>query len=675
MLKTELQHYLIRCKILLIIPVYIILKIFTLNITEVYIDTDISLHSDRYADFYEEYSGKITADKLDKISEDKEYSDDKVVYRYLSYAEENPNRRYIVNPSGWEAWLGNIRIDFPLIICLIFIVSYLCSSDNERKMETIKKISFHNDDRIYLSRIFVLLIMFMALSCLSFLLEWSYYGFKYGLSGYSYPVQSLMSYQNSEYTISLWECSLVIWYIKCLGCILVLTFGLIVGSLLKNLWTGMSIIGGIVIIPYVFFNHKLVIEHIVPVGMLIANFYIRGGCENIEFNLSQIAEPCDYFSHNYLFAILSVSIALSYCFYFIAYRIYSKYNLKRSLKIYKYGFAAFIILIPAFIIYSKKFTYDESDFDSRYYTGMIYSDGQYAYDNDGAICGNSFDTTLYRVDIKGKKENIIRDVFETGNCDFLYCNGNYIYYVQKNFDSGEYCFYEVNKENYDTRCLYGELRGDRNYMLDSKYLGIVNVDNADEMSFEESDNSAIYNFWVDGQYIFVTDLNGIEMINIANKHKITIVDDRIGEVIAYEKNKIFYIDRFGEVAGIDVCTGKEEHTGIYNCRVMCLYDGVLYYVGYDGAFMSYQDGEYRQMLDDEVNVRDTSALSVYGEYLYFVTDDNYIFEYDMARGTYNKWLASEDYTVYNTRVYFDNEVYIYRQNGDGYDWVPQNISR
>ena len=85
MLKTELEHYLIRCKILLIIPVYIILKLFALNITEVYIDTDISLHSDRYVEFFEEYSGKITIDKIEKISEDNEYSDDKIVERYIRY--------------------------------------------------------------------------------------------------------------------------------------------------------------------------------------------------------------------------------------------------------------------------------------------------------------------------------------------------------------------------------------------------------------------------------------------------------------------------------------------------------------------------------------------------------------------------------------------------------------
>ena len=674
MLKTELEHYLIRCKILLIIPVYIILKLFALNITEVYIDTDISLHSDRYVEFFEEYSGKITIDKLEKISEDNEYSDDKIVERYIRYAGENPNSRYIVNPSGWEAWLGNIRVDFPLIICLIFIVSFLCTSDNERKMETVKKISFHNDDRVYLSRILVLLVMFISLSCLSFLLEWAYYGLKYGLSGYSYPVQSLMSYQNSEYTISLWECSLVIWFIKNVGYMLILTLGMIIGSLVKNLWTSISIVGGMGVIPYIFFNHTLLIEHIVPIGMFIANFYIRGGCEDIEFDLSQIAEPSDYFSHNYLIIILLASTILIYCFNLIAYHIYSKYNFKRSLKIYKYGLAVLIILIPAFVVYGKKFTYDESDFGSRYYTGMIYSDGQYAYVNDAVVCGNESDRTLYRVDITGEKETIIRDVFESKNCDFLYCADNYVYYVQKDNESGMYYFYELNKENYDSKCIYEELRGDRNYVLDSKYLGIVNVDNADELSFGETDNSTIYNFWVDGHYIFIADLNGIEMVNVESKQKITIVDDKIGEIIAYENNRIFYINRFGEVAGIDVCTGKEEHTGIYNCRAMCLYDGVLYYVDYDGELMSYYNGEYSQLLDD-MKVRDTSSLSIHDGYLYFVTDNNYILEYDMEYDTYDKWLASKDYIVYNIRVYFDDETYIYRENGDEYEWVSQNISR
>lgn len=664
MVTIEWKHYILKSKLWILIPLFCVFKFTSMQLETVFVDTHI-IGNDKYQVFFEQYEGMLSVDKREQMNET-----DAVLNQYISYANENPAKHYIVNTIGWDAWFGNEKIDMVLLVFILFFSVYIVTNDYETGVYSIKYTSCRRKESICLGQQSLLVTYGILMVILSFLCEWIFYAAKYGLSGYGFPIQSLWTFENSTFNISILQCCICIHIVKGIGILLVGELSFLLGKYIKKLWLSFFVGLAIPIIPYMIFNKEQIRYYIQPLGFILGNGYFRGDSEPLMYDGVQIAEPVKNIPVRYLLTVLGLSM-LCYAVIFIVSFWNSNQNKCAWMKKSRYGFlftAIEIFFITAFgcmlISYNKN---SQCELNGIYYKGKAYSDDEIIYTADEAAMLVQYNYSL------DKKDFIIRDVFAEKTCNGYYVDENYIYYFVKN-DVGEVRFHRVEKKDFSTEVIYQEVIGDRSYMGSTKYLGLLYFHNYENVSSEEWFEDNIQDFWVDGNYIFTTSQNSIDMIDYRSKEKTKLVKQGYsGGVTAYEAGILYYIDAENNVVMLNVMTLKGEYIDIPKCRSLAINDEKLCFITENEEVGIYHNGEC-QMIPG-VKSTPTSLIVCNDKYAFCVSNENTLICIDVVNlnsqkvKCYYESGGDVNEVIYNVKVYNDKKLSLFIGDNTDYSWV------
>lgn len=647
MYMVEWKHYIWKSKLWILIPLFIICKFTSMYFETVYVDTHI-VGNDDYQAFFQEYKGMLSLEKITQIGET-----DEVLGRYVSYANANPAKHYIVNEVGWDAWIGNEKLDLILLVFVLFFSVYLVTNDYETGVYAVKHTSSYRKEKLCLSQQVLFIVYSLLLMVLSFLCEWIFYGVRYGLSGYGFPVQSLWTFENSSFHFSIWQCCICIHIVKGIGILLVGVLSFLAGKYIKKLWLSFFVGIAIPMIPYMLFNREQVRYFIQPLGLILGNGYFRGGGETIMYDGVLIGGvPLKNTSRMFLLGVLG---AVMLCFALLFIAIFWNSDTKKcvGIKKSKYGYLftlAEVVLVTAFccvlVSASQK---PASKMNGTYYQGQAYADEEKLYMLDEELRLVEYDS------IQDKSEFIIRDVFSEKTCDGYYVDSNYIYYYVKN-NVGEVSVYRTDKTDFSSELIYQEVIGDREFLYSTKYLGLINVHNYDNSSDEEWMEENIHDFWVDGNYIFMISGNSITLTDYVTKDKISLVEEGYsGGEVAYHAGTLYYFDSENNVVAMNVITRRSDYLDIPKCRTLAVSGDRLYFITEDEKVGLYYDGECQMV--EGVESTPTSSIVSNDKYAFCISKENKVICIDSTNMAshevkcYDKSDNAVNGLIYNVSVY------------------------
>lgn len=663
MFMTEFKHYIWKDKLWILVVLFVICKFISMQFETVYVDTHITDQA-KYRNFFEKYEGMLTLEKKEKIQKT-----DDVLKRYISYANEEPAKHYLVNETGWDAWIGNEKFDVILLAFIVFFSVYLIGSDYETGVYALKYISYSRKEKIYRSHQMLLVLYSVIMILLSFVCEWIFYELRYGLSGYQFPIQSLWTFKNAPFSMSIWKCCIYIHVIKGIGIIFVGEISYLLGKYIRKIWLSFFVGMAIPVIPYMIFNREQTRYYIQPLGLILGNGYFRGECKPIMYDGVEIAEPVKNISFFYLMAVLGI-IMLFFAVMFIVLFWNHRMNcvwIKKSR--YGYIFSVMeVVLISSCclgMIFSRQS--GSQKFDGIYYEGMTYGEGNKLYMADEEKGFVEYDY------LSKKKERIIRDVFEEKSCDGYYIDRNAIYYYMKN-EYGELNIYKTNKTDFTSKVIYKEINGDRKYLYTTKYLGLINVHNYENASAQKWQNESIQDFWVDGNCIFLKNRNSIEMVDYVTKEKVVLVHKGYsGGDAAYRAGILYYIDSKKRVVKMDVASLRADYLDIPRCRTLAVQGNKLWFITAKEKAGVYSCGETKLISD--VKSSPASLIVCYGRYAFFVSGNNTLQCIDSVHLERQTVLCCDDAggeidkDIYNVGVYNGEKLALYVQRGQEYKWL------
>lgn len=664
MFAIEWKHYICKCRLWVLVPLLCLCKFASMQLETVCIDTHITENRE-YQAFFKEYEGKLSLDKKTKIQET-----DDVLERYVSYADENPAKHYLINPTAWDSWIGNEKIDIILLLFVIFFSVYLVTNDYETGIYAL----IHPSGRFREKRLMgkqILLIIYSALIfTLSFLCEWVFYTVKYGLSGYSFPLQSLWTFENSPFNISVWQCCIYIHAVKYIAIFLMGEIAFLLGKYIKRLWISFLMGMGTVIIPYMIFNKEQIRYYIQPMGLVLGSGYFRGKSEPIIYDGVQISDPVEKIPVGCFFIILTLAILCYGIIFIVLFRDGGRKKCSWIIKS-RFGFlfaGVSFLIISAFLsvlfLDSRNF---EREFKGTYYQGKAYADGEKIYmsDREGRLIEHDCPS--------GKKEFIIRDVFAEKTCIDYYVDENYIYYYVKK-DTGEVIIHRTDKSDFSTKIIYQKVNGTRKYMNSTKYLGLINVNNYENVSYNEWVEDNIRDFWVDGNYIFTIGHKRIVMTDYTTKEETVLIERGYsGGAVAYAAGILYYIDSDNKVVSFDVITQNAKYIDIPKCRSLAVSEERLCYITENGEIGVYSDTGAQNA--EGMECSPTSSVVCHSKYVFCISAENTLICIDSTNlkrcevKCYDESGKGVDVLMYNVRVYNDKKLSLYAEEGDSYDWI------
>lgn len=252
--------------------------------------------NEKYYDQYmKKYEGKITPAKEKQI--EKEYetinsSNDgllaseqknkafQVIYSQYTYQKEKGSG-YILETRGWQSILEHDDWDFPLILCIIIIMTALWGNEYETQMDVMLKSCKKGKYQVPCVKVMLGIGNSIILSVVFQIVQFVYMMTNVGLAHGTYPIQSLEFFQNSSYHISLGMAVFDVFITRLLGAVLVAAMTMLVNIWIKRKTVSMIISMAVVVIVVIVVNK---IKK-VAILCLIALTLFATGCSKSDNNM------------------------------------------------------------------------------------------------------------------------------------------------------------------------------------------------------------------------------------------------------------------------------------------------------------------------------------------------------------------------------------------------------
>lgn len=153
------------------------------------------------------YNGEIdTEEYFEEIAKGNDNSYMAAIYGQIielaEYARINPDKRYIVYQDGWRSLLTSEKVWIPSILLLFFALILFCG-DTQNSVETIINVTARGGRRVLAYRMLTYVILVCLVVGTNQLANFIICYKKSGLSGFGFPVQSLIYFGDSSVNCSL----------------------------------------------------------------------------------------------------------------------------------------------------------------------------------------------------------------------------------------------------------------------------------------------------------------------------------------------------------------------------------------------------------------------------------------------------------------------------------------
>jgi hypothetical protein len=322
------------------------------------------------AELENEYSNKeiTTAEYEKRKKELSEFSSYGSVVDYLSsctyYVKENTARHYFIDYMPWTQVFQNYGFDFLLMLCVLVMSVNAVMIEFNADMTIINSVSVKGNKYSGISKIIVVIIATAIITLILSAIYISVFSFKYNLTGFDYPLESLKSYSGSVKGLTIGKAYLLLTVVKIFGYCSFAVFTIFFSVLIKKSAPTMTLSLALVLAPMYILNSETEgqLRYLLPLplGAMMSTGYIKG-TDKSDYTGDFFFREISYFQMFLVFAILFIiTIVMSI---YVSKKLSGK---KLNIKFNKKAVMAFRCLCTAMLLCSCSANYKFEKADSSY---------------------------------------------------------------------------------------------------------------------------------------------------------------------------------------------------------------------------------------------------------------------------------------------------------------------
>lgn len=619
MLRHEIKKLYIKQSGLLLFVLFVIAEIILLNARypEKQFANDNTSHY--YYAYMDEFSGKLTVEKEEKILSEQEiilnaqnseslimrklwyneYSSESefladlapvsevvrrsqafnLLYTDYGYAKESPENRYIMRYD-----YKGMTSDFPDIMLTVLVVlgtALLFINEESSRMITFIRITENGMAKTLFAKYVSLVIFIGSAHLFGTTSELLFMLFRGNANELLYPLQSIAFFGNCPYEISILGGFLCISAIRFLGYLFLSSFVILLSVILKNPLLTVFIPSAVCILQQFLFSPATPAYYL-PTGLLRAVGYYRGNSDETINKNTALSETVRDFTEIPLFHLI-LMLSTTALFIIATAVIVRRYYEGAKIRPQTRKTAA---LLSLFIVALFSGCNTEKTNDVIFNAGeaMFFAQDEnryYVSDNTGITAVSKSD---------GTSTKLITDAFsfnEKKDCRLALCK-DYLYYHDHNrFDNS---IVKVSLSELTAEAICSE--SDK----ETGFLGLSAGKSPEGLSGE-----MILSFFSDGSNVYIITYAGDGVYRLNGNKLECVVSETLYDTgkVCFDGRKIYYINRQLKLKAYDVVTGVVDEISVDFTKTV-YYDGTrILYSNMNGIFAINPDNNTTKLLSEE----------------------------------------------------------------------------
>jgi hypothetical protein len=485
-----------------------------------------------------------------------------VVFNQYFSIRNQPENRYFLYDSGWNALLTKNDFNPALIFVLILLCIPLFCSEYESEIERILLTTRLGREKLACLKLALGIAISVFVAIAGSVVEYIIALQKYGLPNGNYPIQSLNFFSTSTWDISLFEGFIYLSLFRILGSVFITVFILMLSTTTKRTISVLFISSGVVLLP-VFAPIELSLLYRLPLpsNLLTAFGYIRG---------DEIVGEDVIFWHLTTGEITMLMITFFVLMLAFAYVMMRKYL---GRKLIKRPFKMALLSVLMLLSFTSCHASNDSEQAGEEQVGMNYNmavDSRYAFYNGELF---SFEVTdgslqLLRTNIETSEQNrVILNPFmnnQNSHIISIFQDGSALY-VSYSFNGVIYVSL-IDLANYSEKVLL-------QYSFEQSYTLLQHNQMNDFHQYTLLMSSNI--FAAENEIYFLHE-GAIYRINRFTKRLEIIAYDCRGN-IAFDGQSIYFINNRLQIEELNIATLKRNILPDIRADYFFLFNGNIYF--------------------------------------------------------------------------------------------------
>ena len=255
----------------------------------------ISKNEDAYLSYIQRWQGELNDQKASEMQaeydalnhgngQEENKSAFMEVYNQYYYARENPSRRYLMDERGWNTLLTHDNVNFLLLLCLLALFVPVFCGEYSCQMDQLLRSCRNGREQLAKDKLLMMAVTAILVTLLFQGIQLLAVGMFAGLSGSSYPLQSLSFFEDSPYMLTIGQAYGIVVLCRIAGAVWLAVVIALISVLCRK--TVLTIFAGISVslLPHLFGGGFLKYVLPLPAGLLAGTGYLWGTLTEPRFN-------------------------------------------------------------------------------------------------------------------------------------------------------------------------------------------------------------------------------------------------------------------------------------------------------------------------------------------------------------------------------------------------------
>ncbi len=480
-----------------------------------------------------------------------------VLYDQYLYVCEDEENHYFLQTNGWSGLLNRNIFPFPLFLVLLLIIIPIFCYEYNCQMDGLIR-TMQNGHRIVLHKILIALF-FTAFLCISeSALRFLFFSVKYGIPHGDYPIQSLQYFSDYSQTLSLMSGFWLISALRCFGFLILTVLILLLSVLLKKYTLTMLVTAASTILPYIGLTMNRIYHLPLPLSFILATDFFKGSIYDSDPLTGEQVTIFNEISRRELNILTGVLFLACAGGVLVIWKKTSNHWCKSQKKsrLHRRMLGCLCILL----LLSGCARPSEHPYDITIYNSI--DSGSNSVGNYEVV----FDEEAQKYLLYNKSSDEVLDLnrsafaqnTNTGKILSIFCNGQYIYYLQLRTESyidrvGIYdsttqivSIVELNTETFEQQVIFEQIASPGRSVFGVEYQ------TDDKWTFLLEN----IGFFLNNRSIFFCTNSNIRKVD-RKTNKVSMIDIPTDKNIAFDGRNIFYID------GLSMLIKYDTHTAVH----------------------------------------------------------------------------------------------------------------
>lgn len=513
-----------------------------------------------YGDYYD---GKLTekefTTQIAAAEETMRYQKGfELIYDQYNGIRQNTENRWFLYTNGWDGLLSHDSLDLLFVLLLLLLFTPVFCQEFESKMDELIMTEPKGARHHALHKIILVVLVVCILCLLNSGLQYSFYGWKYGLPHGNYPLQSLSYFSASTREVTLMGTFIKISFGKLFGSLSFAMLILFISVCVKRYALTLFTCTAVVLLPYYGLTLPSA-KYFLPglLGFMISTGFFRGNEYQYDAVTQEKVLTFQEIGNTARWLIFGITLCLMLIMAVIILKKHT--NIWCAKNVLRVTNVPCLILVLCFTT-SVFSGCSSSHTEQKHPLFNLEQSNTYENDNYRFFVENpNTDEAAWMMENKssGEIQRLVRNPIQTATkvSEKIYGYDDFVYYMQ--IESYETGFLSTSEYfsiiEVDTRDFTERIVLERNLDTNSDtFLGIgkPNEQEIEPFQFAEA-------FFLDDQYFYLIGNGKVSKVNrITGKTEI-IIEVPVLKSLSYDGENIYYINEKSELMRYDVRTDQE----------------------------------------------------------------------------------------------------------------------